>query len=133
MTIESKKAKTTIKHPRETKKLRKQKMAKNKSKLFLSGKFDFDPEEILDKSLSFDSKKNKWRKNIWFNIWYLIWLDYIEHREGMNTLIIRKDSKQTERDELKTMLETVYGGIKRTMMNRSNKSASWNDKLNLEV
>ena len=34
-------------------------MAKNKSKLFLSGKFDFDPEEILDKSLSFDSKKNK--------------------------------------------------------------------------
>ena len=42
----------------------------------------------------------------------------------MNTLIIRKGSKQTERDELKTMLETVYGGIKRTMMNRGNKSAS---------
>ena len=32
-------------------------MAKNKSKLLLSGKFDFDPEEILDKSLSFDLKK----------------------------------------------------------------------------
>ena len=62
MTIESKKAKTTIKHPRETKKLRKQKMEKNKSKLFLSGKFDFDPEEILDKSLSFDLKKTSEEK-----------------------------------------------------------------------
>ena len=45
-------------------------MAKNKSKLFLSGKFDFDPEEILDKSLSFDSKKKQVKKK--YLIQYLI-------------------------------------------------------------
>ena len=32
-------------------------MAENNSKLFLSRKFDFDPKEILDKSLLFDLKK----------------------------------------------------------------------------
>ena len=34
----------------------------NNSKLLLSGKFDFDPEEILDKLLLFDLKK-KTRKD----------------------------------------------------------------------
>ena len=48
MTVESSKAETTINHPRQRKKLREQKMAENNSKLLLSGKFDFDPEEILD-------------------------------------------------------------------------------------
>ena len=48
MTVESSKAKTTINHPRQRKKLCEQKMAENNSKLLLSGKFDFDPEEILD-------------------------------------------------------------------------------------
>ena len=57
MTVESKRAKTTIKHPRQRKKLCKQKMAENNSKLLLPGKFDFDLEEILDKSLLFDLKK----------------------------------------------------------------------------
>ena len=57
MTVEPKKAKTSIKHPRERKKLCEQKMAENNSKLLLSGKFDFDPKEILDKSLLFDLKK----------------------------------------------------------------------------
>ena len=32
-------------------------MAENNSKLLLSGKFDFDLEEILNKSLLFDLKK----------------------------------------------------------------------------
>ena len=32
-------------------------MVENNSKLLLSWKFDFDPEEILDKSLLFDLKK----------------------------------------------------------------------------
>ena len=38
MTVESKKAKTTIKHLQERKKLRKQKMMENDLKLLLSGK-----------------------------------------------------------------------------------------------
>ena len=34
-------------------------MVENNSKLLLSGKCDFDPEEILDKLLLFNLKKNK--------------------------------------------------------------------------
>ena len=59
MTDESKRANTTIKYPRERKKLRERKMVENNSKLLLSGKCDFDPEEILDKLLLFNLKKNK--------------------------------------------------------------------------
>ena len=58
MTAESKRVKTTIKHPRERKKLRKKRMVENNSKLLLSGKFHFHPKEILNKSLLFDLKKN---------------------------------------------------------------------------
>ena len=39
MTVESKKAKATIKHLKERKKLRKQKMMENDLKLLLSGRF----------------------------------------------------------------------------------------------
>ena len=56
-TVESSKAKTTIIHPRQRKRLHKQKMVENNSKLLLSSKFDFDSEEILDKLLLFDLKK----------------------------------------------------------------------------
>ena len=47
-------------------------MAKNKLKLLLSGKFDFDPEEILDKSLLFDLKKTNEEKifDSIFDIWF---------------------------------------------------------------
>ena len=38
-------------------------MAKRKSKSILSGTFDFDPEEYLNKLLEFDLKKNQRRKN----------------------------------------------------------------------
>ena len=61
MAVESSKVKTTINHLKQRKKLRKQKMGENNSKLLLSGKFNFDPEEILDKSLLFDLKQNKRR------------------------------------------------------------------------
>ena len=37
-------------------------MAKNNSKPILSGTFDFDPEEYLNKLLVIDLKKNKCRK-----------------------------------------------------------------------
>ena len=56
------------KHPRERKKLIEKKMAKKNSKSILSGTFDFDPEEYLDKSLLFDLK-DKWRKTFWHNNW----------------------------------------------------------------
>ena len=39
---------------------------------------------------------------------------YIEHREGTNAFRIRKDLQPAEMDELKTMLETVDKGIKKT-------------------
>ena len=57
MAVESSKAETTVIHQRLRKKLREQKMAEKNSKLLLWGKFDFDPEEILDKLLLFDVKK----------------------------------------------------------------------------
>ena len=49
-------------HIRGKEKTSQQKMAENNSKLFLSGKFDFDPEEILDKSLLFNLKKTSEEK-----------------------------------------------------------------------
>ena len=57
MTIESSKANTTIIHPRQRKRLCKQTMVERNSKLLLSRKFDFDPEEILDNLLLFKLKK----------------------------------------------------------------------------
>ena len=62
MTVESSKGKTTIIQPRQRKKLCKQKIAENDSKLLLQGKFDFDPEEMLDKLLLFDLKKTSENK-----------------------------------------------------------------------
>ena len=47
MTAESSKAKTTIIHLRQRKKLREQKLTEYNSKLLLSGKFDFDPENFF--------------------------------------------------------------------------------------
>ena len=113
MTVESKKVKTIIKYPRKRKK---QKIAENNLKLLLSTRFDFDPEEILDKFLLFNLKKRSEEK-----IFDLILekipdkssIYYIEHREGTNACRIRKDPKQDKKDELKTMLETVDRGIKR--------------------
>ena len=51
------------------KKNREQKVVENNSRLLLSGKFDFDPKEILDKSLLFDLQKTSEEKN--FLIRYL--------------------------------------------------------------
>ena len=62
MTAESKRVKTTIKHPRERKQLRQKRMVENNAKLLLSGKFDFHPKEILNKSLLFDLKKRSEKK-----------------------------------------------------------------------
>ena len=44
------KAEVSIKHPREQKNLLEKKIAMKNSKFILSGTFDFDPEEYLDKS-----------------------------------------------------------------------------------
>ena len=85
MTGESSKAKTTIIHPRQRKKLREQKLTEYNSKLLLSGKFDFDPENFLDKSLLFYLKKTS-EDEIWDSVLEKIPdkndIYYIKHREG---------------------------------------------------
>ena len=116
MTVESKRVKTTIKHPRERKKLHKQKMAENNSKLFLSGKFNFDLQKIFDKFLLFNLKKASEEKvidSILEKIPDKNDIYYMERRKGTNASRIRKDSKQAKKDVLKTMLETIDRGIKR--------------------
>ena len=87
MTVESSKARTIINHLRQRRKLHEQKMLEKNSKLLLSGKFDFDPEEILDKLLLFDLKKT--RKDKIFDSILEKMPDknnvyYIKHREGTN-------------------------------------------------
>ena len=71
-------------------------MVENNSKLLLSGKCDFDPEEILDKLLLLNLKKTSEEKI--FDLILEKILDKnniycIEHREGMNAFRIRKDPK----------------------------------------
>ena len=105
MTVESKRAKTTIKLPGERTKQEK-KLGENNSKLLLSVRFDFDPEEISNKSLLFNLKKTSEKKI--FDLILEKILDkndiyYSEHREGTNTFRKRKDSKQ----------ETIDRGVKR--------------------
>ena len=91
-------------------------MAENNSKLFLSGKFDFDPQEMFDKFLLFNLKKTSEEK-LFHSILEKIPdkndIYYREHRRGTNASRIRKDSKQAKKDELKTMLEPIDRGIKR--------------------
>ena len=106
MTVESNKAKTIIIHLTQRKKLCKQKMAENNSKLSLSGKFDFAPEDILDKLLLFDLKKTSEDKtfdSILEKIPDENDIYYMEHREGTNTLGLKKDPKNAGKDELITM------------------------------
>ena len=105
MTVESKRAKTTIKLPGERTKQEK-KLVENNSKLLLSVRFDFDPEEISNKSLLFNLKKTSEKKI--FDLILEKILDkndiyYSEHREGTNTFRKRKDPKQ----------ETIDRGVKR--------------------
>ena len=84
--------------------------------MLLSGKFDFDPEEILDKSLLFDSKKAS------EEIIYDFILEkipdknniyYTEHSGVTNAFRIRKDSKQDEKRWTKNNAWNVNRGIKR--------------------
>ena len=87
MAVESNKAKPIINHLRQRRKLHEQKMLEKNSKLLLSGKFDFDPEEILDKSLLFNLKKTR-KDEIFDSILEKIPdknnVYYIKHREGTN-------------------------------------------------
>ena len=116
MTVEWSKAKTKIIHLEQRKKLCEQKMAENNSKLLLLGKFDFDPKEILDKSLLFDLKKaseDKTFDSILKKIPDKNDIYYIKHREETNSFRLRKDPKKAEKDELIIMLQTVDKAIKR--------------------
>ena len=117
ITVQSSKAKTTVIQPTQRKNLREQKMVENNSKLLFSGKFDFDPEEILHKSLLFDLKKTSEDKifdSILDKIPSKNDIYYIEHRERINGVRLRKHPKKAEKDELITMLETVNIAIKRS-------------------
>ena len=92
-------------------------MAENNSKLLLLGKFNFDPKEILDKSLLFDLKKaseDKIFDSILKKIPDKNNIYYIKHREETNSFRLRKDPKKAEKDELITMLQTVDKAIKRS-------------------
>ena len=128
MTPESSKAKTTIIHPRQRKKLHKQKMMENNSKLLLSGKFDFDPKEILDQSLLFHLKKTSEDK-IFDSILKKIPdkndIYYIKHREGINAFRLRKDPEKAKKDKLITMLETVNRVIKRSTSKSKLSQLKW--------
>ena len=74
----------------------KKKIAEKNSKSILSGTFDFDPEEFLDKSLLFDLKKTSDND-----------IHYIEHRKGTNAFRIRKDEKQVDCDKIIKLIETI--------------------------
>ena len=92
-------------------------MAENNAKLLLSGKFDFDSKEILEKSFLFGLKKtseNKIFDSILEKIPDKNDICYTEHREGTNAFRLRKDPKKVEKDELITMIETVDRAIKRS-------------------
>ena len=84
--------------------------------MLLSGKFDFDPEEVLDKSLLFDSKKASEEKkfdSILEKIPDKNNIYYTEHSGVTNAFRIRKDSKQDEKRWTKNNAWNVNRGIKR--------------------
>ena len=97
-------------------------MAENNSKLLLSGKFEFDPEETLDKLLLFNLKKTSVEKTFDLRLEKIPDqndISYIEHRQRTNTFRIRKDPKLAKKDELKTMLETINRGYKEQRVNEN--------------
>lgn len=53
----------TMMHSRQQEKLKEIHMAKNNSNFLLSSAFDLNPEDILDKNIHFDQKKNSEEKN----------------------------------------------------------------------
>ena len=89
----------------------------NNLKILSSRKFDFESEEMLDKSLLFDLNKTS-KDKIFDSILEKMPdkndIDYTEHRQGTNAFRLRKDPKKAEKDELITMLETVNRAIKRS-------------------
>ena len=96
--------------------------------MLLSGKFGFDPKEMLDKLLLFDLKETSEEKifdSLLERILDKIGIYYIEHRDGRNAFRIRKDPKQAKKDELKTMLEKTDKDIKRAMSQSKFSQLKW--------
>ena len=103
-------------HLRERKKALEVGMAKNNSARILPKNFDFDLQELLDKSLLFDLRKTS-KEKIFDAILEKIPDDdmyYIERREGKNAFRIRRDKKQGEKDDIITVIEEVDGKINKT-------------------
>ena len=89
-------------HPHERKKAIEAKMAKNNSAKILAKKFDFDPQEYLDKSLLFDLKKTS-EEQIFEAVLEKICGDhkyYIEHRNRMDSFQITHNEKQRGKDNI---------------------------------
>lgn len=76
------------------KKLKKIRMARSNS--LLSSTFDFQPEDILDKSIQLDLTKTSEEKILDSVIEKLPNIDncYAEHREETNAFLLRRDKKQ---------------------------------------
>ena len=91
-------------------------MAKNNSARILPKNFDFDLQELLDKSLLFDLRKTS-KEKIFDAILEKIPDDdmyYIERREGKNAFRIRRGKKQGKKDDIITVIEEVDGKINKT-------------------
>ena len=100
---------------KKKKRKRKEKKRKN-SEFTLSGTFDVDLEEYLDKSLLFNLKKTSEEK-IFDAILEKIPNSntyYIKHREGTNAFHIRKDEKQVIKDEIIKLIKTIESEIKKS-------------------
>ena len=103
-------------HLRERKKALEAGMVKNNSARILPKNFDFDLQELLDKSLLFDLRKTS-KEKIFDAILEKIpddYMYYIERREGKNAFRIRRDKKQGEKDDIITVIEEVDGKINKT-------------------
>ena len=105
----------TAQKKKKKKRKRKEKKRKN-SEFTLSGTFDVDLEEYLDKSLLFNLKKTSEEKIFDAILEKIPNSDtyYIKYREGTNAFHIRKDEKQVVKDEIIKLIKTIESEIKKS-------------------
>ena len=93
------------------------KLSKIYSNSILLGKFDFNPEEFLDKSILFDLKKQTSKEQIFDAILEKIPNNekyYIEYQESTNALQIRKDEDKNEKDTVIAVVDDLNKKINKT-------------------
>ena len=86
-------------------------MAKNSSKAIISGTFQFDPEDYLDKGLLFDLRKTSEEKIFDAIIEKIPDNDkyYIKHRQGTNTFCIKKMKNKEKKTSWFNLLKILIG------------------------